>query len=92
MDTLLPYENPEHPLHTSNYQPDEDWSDEDLGYGLMCGDPTKTPAPMSKREQRRAQERENVRQGMIGPNYARPMGAKPAEYKRWGNKWYKKSK
>ena len=29
---------------------------------------------------------------MIGPNYGWQMGYKPAEYEKWGDKWYKKSK
>ena len=28
---------------------------------------------------------------MIGPNYGWQMGHKPAEYEKWGNKWYKKT-
>lgn len=28
---------------------------------------------------------------LIGPNYSRKMGDKPAEYEKWGNKWYKKN-
>ena len=29
---------------------------------------------------------------LVGPNYARQMGDRPAEYERWGNKYYRKSK
>ena len=29
---------------------------------------------------------------LIGPNYSRQMGVKPAEYERYGDKWYRKSR
>ena len=35
-------------------------------------------------------EAELDHQDMIGPNYSQHF-SKPAEYEKWGNKWYKKS-
>ena len=29
---------------------------------------------------------------LIGPNYSRQMGDKPAEYEKWGDKYYRKSR
>ena len=29
---------------------------------------------------------------LSGPNYSRQMGDKPAEYEKWGSKYYRKSK
>ena len=78
MDTLLPYENPTHPLYAGSYIPDQktsydnemlqeiaDYIDDELAY-------------------------QDARREMIGPNYARQMGAKPTEYEKWGDKWYRK--
>ena len=86
---FLPFEDPSHPLYAPKYE-EPDYSDDEL-YGWL-DDLGPSKYPLSKRQLKKQQERENTRQGMIGPNYARSMGDKPAEYLQWGNKWYKKSK
>ena len=76
MKTFLPFEDPSHPLY----------SDGSIKYDdEMC----ETIAQFID-DELEAMDHERIN-SMIGPNYSRPMGGKPFEYEKWGNKWYKKS-
>ena len=74
-DTFLPFENPDHPLY----------SDGSIQYDCEM---SETIAQFID-DELEAMDYDRIN-SMIGPNYSRPMGGKPFEYEKWGNKWYKK--